>query len=91
MTEGVLENWVNQIAMQIMPGILNAATPVGAFNNTVTSHHQAALVPTNVILSLWTNDMTRLCPTSLGPLRNTMEQLVGESWMKSLHRCTAFY
>ena len=56
----------------IAPLILNAATPMEAVSNTITS--SGPKVPDcfrNLIVSEWINRMTCDLPTPPGPLRNT--------------------
>ena len=53
--------------------MLNAATPVGAVSNTMTS--SGSKVPDrlrNLMVSEWINVMTCDLPTPPGPLRNTV-------------------
>ena len=57
----------------VMPFILNAATPVGAVSNTVTS--SGSSMPDslrNLSESEWISLITWDLPTPPGPLRNTL-------------------
>ena len=57
----------------VMPLMLNAATPVGAVSNTMTSSgSNAPDCSKNLIVSEGINRMTCDLPTLPGPLRNTL-------------------
>ena len=62
----------------VMPLMLNAATPVGTVSNTMTSSgSKVADCLRNLVVSEWINHMTCDLPTPPGPLRNTLYGSIG--------------